>query len=141
MGVIYDRTHTRDISAFGGLAAKVPLFAGLMFLSCFASLGLPGLSGFVSEFLCFLGAFERWKIYAAVSVLGIITTAAFFLRMMEKVFLGPFNAKWEELTDMNARELAAILPLSALTIVLGLWPKWALDIINVTLIHMVGLWK
>src|SRR5205814_12698 len=130
VGVIYDRAHTRDISAFGGLAARAPVYAGLMFLACFASLGLPGLAGFVSEFLCFLGAFPKWKIYTAVSVVGILATAAFFLRMLEKVFLGPLNAKWATLEDMSARELASILPLAALTIAFGVYPKIALDMIN-----------
>lgn len=139
VGVIYDRAHTRDISAFGGLAAKLPIYAGLMFLACFASLGLPGLAGFVSEFLCFLGAFGKWKIYTAVSVLGILATAAFFLRMMEKVFLGPFNNKWQGLTDMNARELCSILPLAVLIIALGVWPKWALDVMNTTVVHLASL--
>src|SRR5882724_3560944 len=63
VGVIYDRAHTRDLSAFGGLAVRVPVYAGLMFLACFASLGLPGLAGFISEFFCFLGSFQAWKIY------------------------------------------------------------------------------
>ena len=139
VGVIYDRAHTRDISAFGGLAARLPVYAGLMFLACFASLGLPGLAGFVSEFLCFLGAFGKWKIFTAVSVLGIICTAAFFLRMMEKVFLGPFNNKWAGLSDMNARELASILPLAILIIALGVWPKWALDVMNNTVIHLASI--
>jgi NADH-quinone oxidoreductase subunit M len=141
VGVIYDRAHTRDISAFGGLAVRVPVYAGLMFLACFASLGLPGLAGFISEFFCFLGAFARWKVYTAVSVLGILATAAFFLRMMEKVFLGPFNNKWAGLTDISGRELASILPLTAMTVVLGVYPKWALDIMNTTLIHMAGMFK
>jgi len=141
VGVIYDRAHTRDISAFGGLAARVPVYAGLMFLACFASLGLPGLSGFIGEFFCFLGAFSRWKVYTAVSVLGVLCTAAFFLRMMEKVFLGPFNAKWQGLQDISARELASILPLAAATIALGVWPNLALDFMNTTLIHMAGLFK
>jgi NADH-quinone oxidoreductase subunit M len=141
VGVIYDRAHTRDISAFGGLAVKLPIFAGLMALSCFASLGLPGLAGFVSEFLCFLGAFARWKAYAAVSVIGILVTAGFFLRMLEKVFWGPFNEKWASLTDMDARELCAIVPLAVLTILLGVYPKPALDLMNSTLVHMAGLFK
>ena len=141
VGVIYDRAHTRDISAFGGLAAKVPIYAGLMSLACFASLGLPGLAGFVSEFLCFLGAFARWKVCTAVSVIGILVTAGFFLRMLEKVFLGPFNEKWSSLTDIDARELCAILPLAVLTILLGVYPKPALDLMNSTLVHMAGLFK
>ncbi|OGR89890.1 MAG: oxidoreductase [Elusimicrobia bacterium RIFCSPHIGHO2_02_FULL_57_9] len=141
VGVIYDRAHTRDISAFGGLAARVPVYAALMSLACFASLGLPGLAGFISEFLCFLGAFPRWKVYTAIGVLGILTTAAFFLRMIEKVFLGPMNNKWTGMSDMNARELASVVPLTVVTVALGFWPRWALDFMNATMIHMAGLFN
>jgi len=74
-------------------------------------------------------------------VLGILATAAFFLRMMEKVFLGPFNNKWAGLNDINGRELASIIPLTAMTVILGVYPKWALDIMNTTLIHMAGMFK
>lgn len=139
VGVIYDRAHTRELSAFGGLAARLPVYAGLMFLACFASLGLPGLAGFIGEFFCFLGAFSRWKVYTAVSVLGILATAAFFLRMLEKVFLGPFNSKWEGLPDMSPRELISIVPLAILMIALGIWPKWALDVSNETVKHLLTL--
>ncbi len=138
VGVIYDRAHTRDVSAFGGLAVKLPVYAGLMSLTCFASLGLPGLAGFIGEFLCFLGAFQTWKWGAAIAVLGIIATAAFFLRMMQKVFLGKFNEKWNGLEDMTARELISIVPLAALTVLFGVYPKWPLDLMNVTLTHMLG---
>ncbi len=138
VGVIYDRAHTRDISAFGGLAVKLPVYAALMSLTCFASLGLPGLAGFIGEFLCFLGAFQTWKLAAAISVLGIIATAAFFLRMMQKVFLGKFNEKWSGLEDMTARELVSIAPLAVLTVLFGVYPKWPLDLMNKTLEHMLG---
>jgi NADH-quinone oxidoreductase subunit M len=138
VGVIYDRAHTRDISAFGGLAVKLPVYAGLMAMTCFASLGLPGLAGFIGEFLCFLGAFQTWKLAATISVLGIIATAAFFLRMMQKVFLGKFNEKWAGLEDMTARELISIVPLAVLTVLFGVYPKWPLDLMNKTLEHMLG---
>ena len=138
VGVIYDRAHTRDISAFGGLAVKLPVYAALMSLTCFASLGLPGLAGFIGEFLCFLGAFQTWKLAAAISVLGIIATAAFFLRMMQKVFLGKFNEKWSGLSDMTPRELVSIAPLAVLTVLFGVYPKWPLDLMNKTLEHMLG---
>ena len=138
VGVIYDRAHTRDISAFGGLAVKLPVYAGLMSLACFASLGLPGLSGFVSEFLCFLGAFQQWKWATTISTLGIIATAAFFLRMMQKVFLGPLNEKWADLPDMTPRELASVLPLVAVMIWFGVDPKWPLDLMNFTVAHLLG---
>ena len=139
VGVIYDRAHTREISAFGGLGARVPLYAGIMALTCFASLGLPGLAGFISEFLCFLGAFPAWKVYTALSVAGILVTAAFFLRMLQKVFMGPLNEKWAALSDMNARELVSVLPLTVLTVVIGLWPRLVLDIMNPALTAMAKL--
>ncbi|MBU2573829.1 MAG: NADH-quinone oxidoreductase subunit M [Elusimicrobia bacterium] len=139
VGVIYDRAHTRDIDAFGGLGARFPIFAGLMTIQVMASLGLPGLAGFVSEFLCFLGAFEAWPYYVAASAIGILVTAAFFLRMIEKVFLGPFNEKWAGLPDMNLRELVAIVPLAVLTLVIGLWPRFCLDLIDPTITYLVGI--
>ncbi|MDE2143669.1 MAG: NADH-quinone oxidoreductase subunit M [Elusimicrobia bacterium] len=138
VGVIYERAHTRDLSAFGGLAVKLPVYAGIMFLSCFASLGLPGLSGFVSEFLCFLGAFQHWKWATTISVLGIVATAAFYLRMMQKVFLGPVNEKWADLTDLSFRELASLLPLVGVMIWFGIDPKWPLDLMNATVAHLLG---
>ena len=141
VGVIYDRAHTRDIAAFGGLAAKTPVYGAFMFLLCFASLGLPGLAGFVGEFRCFLGAFARWKVYTTISVLGVLCTAAFFLRMMQKVFLGPLNAKWASLEDMTTRELVSIVPLAILTVAIGVWPGWVFDLMNVTIIHMAQLMK
>ena len=132
VGVIYDRAHTRDLSAFGGLAVTLPVYAGVMSLTCFASLGLPGLSGFIGEFLCFLGAFPKWPWPTTVSVLGIIATAAFFMRMMQKVFLGPVNAKWVDLEDMTFREKASVLPLVALMVWFGVAPMWPLDMVNAT---------
>ncbi len=141
VGVLYDRAHTRDIDAFGGLAARFPVFAGLMVIQVMASLGLPGLAGFVGEFLCLLGAFEAWPYYVAVGAIGILVTAAFFLRMIEKVFLGPFNEKWAGLKDINFRELVAIVPLVVLTIVIGVWPRFCLDLIDPTITYLVGIIK
>ncbi|MDD5209990.1 MAG: NADH-quinone oxidoreductase subunit M [Elusimicrobiales bacterium] len=141
VGVIYDRAHTRDIDAFGGLAAKFPVYAGLMIIQVMASLGLPGLAGFVGEFLCFLGAFNVWPYYVAVGTIGILVTAAFFLRMIEKVFLGPFNEKWAALKDIGFREMVAIVPLVILTVVIGVWPKFCLDLIDPTITYLVAMIK
>lgn len=141
VGVIYDRAHTRDIDAFGGLAVRVPVYAGLMTLATMASLGLPGLAGFVSEFLCLLGAFPVWKVWVAVSVAGILVTAGFFLRMIQKIFLGPLNEKWAQLPDINGRELAAVAPLAVLMIVLGLYPKLGLNLMNETLTMLANFIK
>lgn len=141
VGVIYDRAHTRDIDVFGGLGARLPVYTGLMVIQAMASLGLPGLAGFVSEFLCFLGGFQAWPYYTGAAAIGIIVTAAFFLRMIEKVFLGPFNEKWAGLKDMDARELVAIVPLAVLTLVVGLWPRFCLDLIDPTMSYLAGMLK
>ena len=141
VGFIYERAHTREITAFGGLGAKLPVYTGIMTLAAMASLGLPGLAGFVSEFLCFLGAFPDWKIFVGISLLGILITAGFFLRMLEKVFLGPFNSKWAGLKDLNAVELAAVVPLTILTIVLGVYPRLALDLMDTTLTDLAGIFR
>jgi NADH-quinone oxidoreductase subunit M len=141
VGVIYDRAHTRDMNAFGGLGTKLPVYTGMMTVACLASLGLPLLSGFVSEFLCFLGGFQVYARLTAISLVGILITAAFFLIMIKKVFLGPFNTKWENLSDMNVRELLTITPLIVLMIVLGVFPALALEPMNATLTHLVEILK
>ena len=143
VGVLYDRAHTRDINAFGGLGTKVPVYTGFVTFACFASLGLPLLSGFVSEFLCFLGAFQvpQFRYLTGVSFLGVLITAAFFLILIKKVFLGPFNTKWENLKDMDGRELLTTIPLVVVTLVLGIFPGLILHPINATLTHLVDLLK
>ncbi len=126
VGVIYDRAHTREIAAFGGIGAKVPIYAGVFTLFGMGSLGLPGMSGFVSEFLTFVGSYnspyiQRWIVI--VSILGVVLTAGYILRMIQKVFLGPFNTRWENLTEINGREIFTVVPLGILTILIGVYPK------------------
>lgn len=144
VGVIYDRAHTRDIDAFGGLATRIPIFAGIMIVQAMASLGLPGLAGFISEFLCFLGAFGGsfegvdFKIWAGIAVIGILVTAAFFLRMIKLVLMGEFNPKWEgHMPDMTARELVTVVPLVALTVILGIYPAFMLHLMDSTLGQLI----
>jgi NADH-quinone oxidoreductase subunit M len=143
VGVLYDRAHTRDINAFGGLGAKLPVYTGFMTFACFASLGLPLLSGFVSEFLCFLGAFQvpHYRLLTAISLAGILITAAFFLVLIKKVFLGPFNIKWENLRDMDARELLATTPLLVLMLLFGVFPSILLNPMSASLSHLIDLLK
>lgn len=146
VGVIYDRAHTRDIDAFGGLGTKMPIFAGFMIVQAMASLGLPGLAGFIGEFLCFLGGFggsfdgHNFKIWTSISVIGIVVTAAFFLRMLKQVLMGEFNPKWEgHMPDMTPRELVTVIPLVILTLVLGIYPAIALKVMDSTLTQLIKL--
>jgi NADH-quinone oxidoreductase subunit M len=125
VGVIYDRAHTREIAAFGGLGVKLPIYTGLFTLFGMASLGLPMLSGFVSEFMIFVGSykttfFDKWIVILAV--LGVVLTAGYILRMIQKIFLGQFNTKWEGLTEINGREIFTLAPLAVLTIAIGVYP-------------------
>lgn len=141
VGVVYDRVHHRDINAFGGLAQKVPIYSGITALAFFASLGLPGLSGFMSEVLCFLGAFGEatTKIYAIIGCAGIILGAAYFLWCYQRIFFGPLNEKYNTLTDVNYREVFTLVPLGAITIILGVFPLPLINMLNSTLGQIVKL--
>ena len=130
VGVLYDRAHTRDLNAFGGLREVVPVFSGILIFFSLASLGLPGLSGFISEFLSLLGAFNTFKLITIISVLGIVVTAGYILLMMQKLLLGPLNAKWKGLAEINTREILTLVPLFIIVLALGVYPRLALDIIN-----------
>lgn len=131
VGVLYDRAHTREIAAFGGLWTHLPVYSSIMILFAMASLGLPGLSGFVAEFMSFVGAFQTYPYLTGVAVVGVLLTAAYILRLIQKMFLGPFDsAKWGKLTDINTRELITVAPLAALTIWIGVYPKPLADLIG-----------
>lgn len=142
VGVLYDRARTRDLDKFGGLGLKMPVYAGILTAFTLASLGLPGLSGFVSEFLCLAGAFFNFKTITIISVLGIIVTAGYFLLMIQKVLLGPLNQAWQGITDINKRELASIAPLLIIIIAIGVYPLLLLTYQSPAisnLIHEMGI--
>jgi NADH-quinone oxidoreductase subunit M len=141
VGVVYDRAHTRDIDAFGGLGSKLPVYTGIMVVACMASLGLPGLAGFISEFMCFLGAFPVYRIITIISLIGVVVTASYFLWMIQRVFLGKFNEKWNGLTDMNLKELVSVVPLIVIMIVLGIFPGIVLDTFTQTVTQLVSILK
>ena len=134
VGVIYDRAHHRDINGFGGLGAKMPVYTGITTLAFMASLGLPGLSGFVGEALSLLGAFDgafdNAKFLTILSTIGIVIGAAYFLWTLQRIFLGQLNPKYEEIEEINAREIATLLPLGVLTILLGIWPHFIIDMFD-----------
>ena len=127
VGVVYDRAHHREISGFGGLGSKMPIYTGITTLAFMASLGLPGLSGFVGEALSLLGAYSKFKVLTILSTAGIVIGAAYFLWTLQRVFLGELNPKYESITEINGREIATLVPLGILTIVLGIWPSIAID--------------
>ena len=122
VGVLYERAHTRQLDAFGGLGAKVPVYSAMLIFFSLASLGLPGLSGFVGEFLSLVGAFGVWRWQTAVSVIGVVVSAAYMLMVMQRVLLGPLNGKWQALPDITRRELLTVVPLLVIVLVVGLYP-------------------
>ncbi len=131
VGMLYERAHTRDLKQFGGLGAKIPLYGALLLTASFASLGLPGLAGFVSEVLVFRGAFASLTLISSIAVLGIIFTAAMFLwKVIQNVLLGPFNEKWAGLGDVKAFEVITLVPLVFLMVLIGVYPSVILNTIN-----------
>jgi NADH-quinone oxidoreductase subunit M len=139
VGVIYERAHTRDLKAFGGLASKVPYYYGIMLVAGLASLGLPGLAGFWGEFFVFRGTFAIAPVYAAVGVIGIVFTAAYILwKVIQHVFLGPFNEKWANLTDMETYEKITLWPLVIFMVLFGLYPPLIVDTINAAMTRLLS---
>lgn len=137
VGVVYDRVHHRDIERFGGLRLQTPVYAGVVMLAFFAALGLPGLSGFWGEAFVFLGALPTFKYLTITALLGIVLGAAYILWTYERVFLGPLNEKYKDLTDINARELVCLAPLAVLVIYLGVYPQPLLELLDATLVDLV----
>ena len=127
----------RGLNDFGGLRKVAPVFCGLMGIALFSSLGLPGLNGFVGEFLIFKGVFPLAPWAAAASVLGLLVTAIFILTILQRVFNGPLNEKWSKLPDLTLAERALVAAPIALMFVLGIWPQLVLGVINSTAVKMV----
>jgi NADH-quinone oxidoreductase subunit M len=139
VGVIYERAHTREIAAFGGLWTKLPVYSGIMIMFCLGSLGLPGLSGFVSEFMVFVGAYPAFKIIVPLAVIGVVITAGYFLRMIQTMFLGEFKTQWEGLTEISGREIFTVIPLAILMIGIGVFPSPLANMIKSTIENVVHL--
>jgi NADH-quinone oxidoreductase subunit M len=134
VGVIYERTHTRDLEKFGGLFPLVPVYGGILTFTSMASLGLPGLNGFISEFLVVRGSWPILTVYTVISMLGLLFTGAYILKGIKQVLHGPLNEHWahgeHRLTEINTREILVMVPLMALILWIGIWPAWILDVIN-----------
>jgi NADH-quinone oxidoreductase subunit M len=128
VGMIYERRHTRDVEAFGGLWKIMPVYGALTLIVTLSSMGLPGLNGFVGEFTILLGAFGSKAIgspwFAGVAAIGVILAAVYMLYMFQKMFLGPAdNPKNLALKDLNWREIVTLVPLLVFIFWIGLYPK------------------
>ncbi|MCX6148926.1 MAG: NADH-quinone oxidoreductase subunit M [Ignavibacteriales bacterium] len=140
VGVLYDRTHTRGLDDFGGIALQMPAYTGFVSVAFFAAIGLPSLSGFISESFVFLGAFSVVGIrtLTIVSTLGILLGAGYMLWTMQRVYLGKLNEKWNQLKDLDAREYIMFVPLTIIIIFLGVYPSGMLNIMNTSVNSLVS---
>ena len=131
VGVIYDRTHTRNLNDYGGLFPLVPVYGGILIFTSMASLGLPGLAGFISEFLVVRGSWPIFTLYTALAMIGLLFTGAYILKGIKQVLHGPLNEHWVgHLPEITIREVFVIAPLMVLTLSIGVWPAWILNVIN-----------
>lgn len=128
-GSFWQRGESYELADYGGLAGQTPKLAGVTTLAAFASLGLPGLAGFVAEFHIFVGTFGVYPWLAAVALLGILITAALFLRMLQSLFFGQLPRRWQAMPDLSAVELTVLTVLLMLVVVIGVYPAQLLEVI------------
>jgi len=138
VGVLYDRVHSRQISDYGGVINKMPIFAAFMVLFALANTGLPGTSGFVGEFLVIIASFKASFWYSLLAATTLILGAAYTLWLVKRVIFGPVaNAKVEHLTDLNGREFGILAVLAVAVLLVGCWPAPLLKVMQPTIHHLV----
>jgi NADH:ubiquinone oxidoreductase subunit 5 (subunit L)/multisubunit Na+/H+ antiporter MnhA subunit len=138
VGALYHKAHTRDLRRFGGLWHTIPAYSAVLIFTSLASLGLPGLNGFIGEWLVVAGSFpvDGFEIYILISMIGLLITGAYILKGLQKVLHGPPNEEWQDYhenhhsLEITRREMIAIAPLMVLMIITGVYPNWILPIIN-----------
>ncbi|HJM82349.1 MAG TPA: NADH-quinone oxidoreductase subunit M [Nitrospinota bacterium] len=138
VGVLYERRHTRLISEYGGIAAKMPIFAVIFMVVTLSSIGLPGLNGFVGEFLILLGVWESNKLFAILASTGVVWAAIYMLWMYQRVMFGKVtNPKNMDLQDLNLREISYFAPLLILIFVLGIFPTPVIKMMEPSVVHLI----
>ena len=139
VGVVYERRHTRLITDYGGIATVVPVYTGVFLLTTLSSIGLPGLNGFVGEFLILAGAWQQYPVAVAFAALGVIFGAVYMLSLVQRVFWNPLvHDENKELKDMNLRELVAVAPLIVLIIWIGVHPSTFLNPMEAAVSVLLG---
>lgn len=130
VGQIYEKSHTRIIADFGGLTHQMPITAAAFMITGLASLGLPGTFNFIAEFSVFMGAIQVYPVLAVISIFAIVITAIYVLRVVQQVFFGPRNSKWDHLKDAKGVELIPIVLLGGILIVLGVFPSLIMKMLS-----------
>jgi NADH-quinone oxidoreductase subunit M len=142
IAMLQERTNGhRGIDQFGGIRKPAPVLAGLMGIVLFSSLGLPGLNGFVGEFLIFRGVFPLAWVAATVSILGLLVTAAVILTVIQKVFTGPVPGHCVGFPDLHHGERLAMIPVIGLMLIIGLVPQIIVDSVNPTVVNLLAHWR
>lgn len=145
IGILYERSHHRWIvkpdgsKGYGGLYTKLPKYSVVFIIGMFASLGLPGLSGFISEALIFLGIYQKFTTITVIAVVGLLIGAAYLLWMFKRMFFGEVNPEIEGYEDMNAREIFYMVPLCICVIVFGIYPSPLLNVMKASVGQLVDL--
>ena len=137
IGMVYERTHTREIVHYGGLATTMPVFAGFFLLFTLAAVGLPGTNGFIGEFLILLGGFERLPWTAVVAASGLILGAWYMLWLYQRIFFNGVNERVQGLAELNLREILTLAPMVLLIFWIGLYPNALLSFLHVSVAHLV----
>ena len=138
-GLLEQRRGLRGLGDFGGLMQRAPLLCGWMSVAMFSSLGLPGLNGFIGEFLIFKGGFTLATIATSVAVLGLLVTAIVFIRAMQALFSGPVPESCAALPDLSLGEKLVVVPVTVLMIWIGVAPQFLFNIFNTTIVQMARL--
>ena len=139
VGMVYDRTHTRNISDLSGMAHRMPFIATMMVIAGLASLGLPSLAGFVSEVTVFLGTFAKHEFLTVLAVTAIVLTAGYILWMIQRVFWGELNERWEGIGDATAWwERAPLLAMVTVIVLVGVYPAVMLDLLETAVVPIAG---
>jgi NADH-quinone oxidoreductase subunit M len=139
VGLLEERRGLRGIDDFGGLMQRTPLLCGWMSVAMFSSLGLPGLNGFIGEFLIFKGSFATAASFTAIAVLGLLFTAVTFMRAMQALFSGPLAESCSGFSDLIRGEKFVIVPVTLLMFAIGISPQFIFNIFNATVVHMARL--
>lgn len=139
VGVIYDRTHQREISGFGGLGSQMPIYTGITSFAFFAGFGLPGLSCFISQAMVFIGAFSVYKYITVFAVSGVILTAAYFLWTLQRIFLGKLQDKYKTLPEISRMEIFTLAPLMIIILFIGVYPMPVLNLMQTSLNYLIDV--
>ncbi|HEY3291505.1 MAG TPA: NADH-quinone oxidoreductase subunit M, partial [Anaerolineae bacterium] len=138
VGVVYERSHTRDLNKYGGLWSIMPTYGAILIFCSMGSLGLPGLAGFVSEFMVTRGAWPAFTVLTILSMAGLLVTGIYILKALQKVLHGPLGDEWHHhpLPDINVAEILAVAPLMIAMLALGVFPSLVLNLINTGVVRL-----